>query len=82
MLEWNPPHAKWFLGGKLNVCHNCLDRHLDGSRRDKTALLWEGEPGDKRAFTYAELAREVGRFANVLKDWAWGRATEWRSTFP
>ena len=67
VLEWNPPHAKWFLGGKLNVCHNCLDRHLDGSRRDKTALLWEGEPGDKRAFTYAELAREVGRFANVLK---------------
>ena len=65
-LEWNPPHAKWFLGGKLNVCHNCVDRHLDGPRRHKTALAWEGEPGDRRTFTYAELAREVGRFANVL----------------
>ena len=66
-LEWNPPHAKWFLGGKLNVCHNCVDRHLDGPRRHKTALAWEGEPGDRRTFTYAELAREVGRFANVLE---------------
>ena len=67
VLEWNPPHARWFDGGKLNVCHNCVDRHLDGPRRDKTALLWEGEPGDRRSFTYAELAREVGRFANVLR---------------
>ena len=66
-LEWNPPHAKWFLGGKLNVCHNCVDRHLDGPRRHKTALAWEGEPGDRRTFTYAELAREVGRFANILE---------------
>ena len=67
VLEWNPPHAKWFVGGQLNACHNCVDRHLDGPRRDKQALLWEGEPGDRRAFTYAELADEVGRFANVLK---------------
>ena len=67
VLEWNPPHARWFDGGKLNVCHNCVDRHLDGERRDRTALLWEGEPGDRRSFTYAELAREVGRFANVLR---------------
>ena len=67
VLEWNPPHAKWFVGGRLNVCHNCVDRHLDGPRRDKPALVWEGEPGDRRAFTYAELAEEVGRFANVLK---------------
>ena len=67
VLEWNPPHAKWFTGGKLNVCHNCVDRHLSGPRRDKTALIWEGEPGDKRTFTYAELAEEVARFANVLK---------------
>ena len=67
VLEWNPPHARWFDGGKLNVCHNCVDRHLDGPRRDKIALLWEGEPRDKRTFTYAELAREVGRFANVLR---------------
>ena len=68
VLEWNPPHARWFGGGKLNVCHNCIDRHLDGPRRDRPALLWEGEPGDRRTFTYADLADEVGRFANVLRD--------------
>ena len=68
VLEWNPPHARWFDGGKLNVCHNCIDRHLDGPRRDRPALLWEGEPGDRRTFTYAELAQQVGRFANVLRD--------------
>ncbi len=68
VLEWNPPHARWFDGGKLNVCHNCIDRHLDGPRRDRPALLWEGEPGDRRTFTYAELAEQVGRFANVLRD--------------
>ena len=67
VLEWNPPHARWFDGGKLNVCHNCVDRHLDGPRRTKRALVWEGEPGDRRTFTYAELAAEVGRFANVLR---------------
>ena len=67
VLEWDPPHARWFDGGKLNVCHNCVDRHLDGPRRDRTALVWEGEPGDRRNFTYAELADEVGRFANVLR---------------
>ncbi|MCY3547836.1 MAG: acetate--CoA ligase [Gemmatimonadetes bacterium] len=67
VLEWNPPHARWFAGGKLNVCHNCVDRHLDGPRRDKPALVWEGEPGDRRTFTYAKLAGEVRRFANVLK---------------
>ncbi len=67
VLEWNPPHARWFDGGKLNVCHNCIDRHLDGPRRDKAALLWEGEPGDRRTFTYTELAQQVGRFANVLR---------------
>ena len=67
VLEWNPPHARWFVGGRLNVCHNCVDRHLDGPRRDKQALVWEGEPGDRRTFTYAELAGEVAIFANVLK---------------
>ena len=67
VLDWHPPHARWFDGGKLNVCYNCVDRHLDGPRRDRTALLWEGEPGDRRSFTYAELAEEVGRFANVLR---------------
>ncbi len=67
VLEWDPPYAKWFVGGKLNVSHNCLDRHLDGPRADKVALVWEGEPGDTRSYTYAELHREVSKFANVLK---------------
>ena len=67
VLEWEPPHAKWFLGGKLNVSHNCLDRHLDGPRRNKAALIWEGEPGDVRVYTYWSLHREVCQFANALK---------------
>src|SRR5262245_20976009 len=67
VLEWNPPHAKWFVGGKLNVSANCLDRHLNGPRRDKRAIVWEGEPGDQRTLTYAELHAEVSRFAGVLK---------------
>ncbi len=66
MLEWKLPDAKWFVGGKTNMAYNCLDRHLSGPRRDKTALLWEGEPGDDRRMTYAELHGEVCRFANVL----------------
>ena len=66
VLDWSPPHARWFTGGRLNVCHNCVDRHLE-ARRDKTALIWEGEPGEKRLYTYGRLAEEVGRFANVLK---------------
>ena len=61
------PFAKWFVGGKLNVSENCLDRHLDGPRRNKAAIIWEGEPGDKRTLTYQQLHREVCRFANVLK---------------
>jgi acetyl-CoA synthetase len=67
VLEWNPPHAKWFIGGKLNVAANCIDRHLNGPRREKAALIWEGEPGDERTLTYGELHREVCKFANVLK---------------
>ena len=67
VLEWKLPHAKWFVGGKLNVSVNCLDRHLAGPRRNKAALIWEGEPGDKRTLTYWELAREVGRAANALR---------------
>ena len=67
VLEWTPPHAKWFLGGKLNVSYNCLDRHLEQGRGDRTALMWEGEPGDSRTFTYAELHAEVCRFSNALK---------------
>ncbi len=67
VLEWNPPHAKWFIGGKLNISANCLDRHLKTWRRTKAAIVWEGEPGDTRTLTYWELHREVCRFANVLK---------------
>ena len=67
VLEWKPPHAKWFVGGQLNVAANCLDRHLDGPRRTRPRSIWEGEPGDRRVLTYRDLHREVGRFANVLK---------------
>ncbi|MDX1932098.1 MAG: acetate--CoA ligase [Capsulimonadales bacterium] len=66
-LEWHPPHARWFVGGKLNVSVNCLDRHLKTARRNKAAILFEGEPGDTRTLTYWELWREVNRFAGVLK---------------
>jgi acetyl-CoA synthetase len=66
VLEWNLPWAKWFDGGKINASYNCLDRHLE-SRGQKTAILWEGEPGDERSYTYEELHREVCKFANVLK---------------
>ncbi|HEX9886213.1 MAG TPA: AMP-binding protein, partial [Longimicrobiales bacterium] len=68
VLEWEPPHARWFVGGKLNVCHNCLDRHLTGPRRNKAALIWEGEPGDVRVMTYFGLHRRVARFARALRD--------------
>jgi acetyl-CoA synthetase len=67
VLEWRPPHAQWFVGGKLNVAYNCLDRHVNGGRRNKAALIWEGEPGDQRVLTYWELHREVSQFANALK---------------
>src|SRR5436305_8665706 len=67
VLEWKPPFAKWFVAGKLNVSENCLDPHLSGSRRNKAAIMWEGEPGDKRTLTYQQLHREVCRLANVLK---------------
>jgi acetyl-CoA synthetase len=67
VLVWNEPHAQWFAGGKLNVSANCIDRHLTGPRRDKAAIVWEGEPGDSRVLTYQMLHREVCKFANVLK---------------
>jgi acetyl-CoA synthetase len=67
VLVWNEPHAQWFAGGKLNVSANCLDRHLTGPRRNKAAIIWEGEPGDSRVLTYQMLHREVCKFANVLK---------------
>ncbi|HEX8077682.1 MAG TPA: acetate--CoA ligase [Chthoniobacterales bacterium] len=67
VLEWNAPYAKWFVGGELNLSENCLDRHLTGSRRNRAALIWQGEPGETRTLTYQQLHREVCRFANVLK---------------
>lgn len=67
VLDWQPPFAKWFVGGKLNITYNCLDRHLKTWRRNKAALIWEGEPGDSRTLTYAQLHREVCQTANVLK---------------
>ena len=67
VLEWNPPHAKWFVGGQINASVNCVDRHLRGPRRNKAAIIWEGEPGDARTLTYHDLHREVSQFANVLK---------------
>ena len=67
VLQWKCPDAKWFIGGKLNVSENCLDRHLSGPRKTKAAIIWEGEPGEKRVLTYQQLHREVCRFANVLK---------------
>ena len=68
LYEWKPPYAKWYLGGKLNVCFNCVDRHVEHGRQDKVAYYWEGEPeGDRRQITFGELQREVVRFANGLK---------------
>ncbi len=66
VLDWKCPDAKWFVGGKINAAENCLDRHLDGPRRNKAAIIWEGEPGEKRTLTYHQLHREVCKFANVL----------------
>ena len=67
VLKWEAPFAQWFVGGKLNVSENCLDRHLKGPRRNKAAIIWEGEPGEVRTLTYQQLHREVCKFANVLK---------------
>jgi len=67
VLEWNPPHAKWFTGGTINASVNCVDRHAKGERKHAPALIWEGEPGDERTLTYATLSAEVNRFANGLK---------------
>jgi acetyl-CoA synthetase len=67
VLEWNEPFAKWFVGGQTNVSYNCLDAHLTTARRDKKAIVWEGEPGDQRTLTYQQLHGEVCKFANALK---------------
>ena len=67
VLEWKPPFARWFVDGKINASVNCLDRHVRTARRNKAALIWEGEPGDRRTLTYWDLFREVNRFASVLR---------------
>jgi acetyl-CoA synthetase len=67
ILKWDPPHARWFDGGKINASVNCVDRHVRTARRNKAAIIWEGEPGDRRTLTYWDLCRQVGAFANVLK---------------
>lgn len=67
VLDWQPPNAQWFVGGQLNISYNCLDRHLSTWRRNKAAIIWEGEPGDSRTLTYGELHREVCLFANAMK---------------
>jgi acetyl-CoA synthetase len=73
VLQWNPPHARWFDGGKLNIAYNCLDRHLTTWRRNKAAIIWEGEPGEIRTLTYQQLHVEVCRFANALRKLGVGR---------
>ena len=67
VLQWDAPFAKWFVGGKTNLSYNCIDRHLTSARKNKVAILWEGEPGDVRALSYQMLHYEVCRFANVLR---------------
>ena len=67
VLDWQPPFAKWFVNGKINISYNCLDRHLTTANKNKAAIIWEGEPGDSRTITYAQLHREVSQFANALK---------------
>ena len=91
LYQWEPPYAKWYLGGKLNVCFNCVDRHVEAGAGDKVAFHWEGEPeGDTRTISYADLQKDVVRFANALKKlgvrrarrsgstWAWSRSCRWR----
>ena len=73
VLDWDPPFSKWFVGGKLNVSYNCIDRHLANGRRNKAAIIWEGEPGDWKVYTYWDLYREVCRFANGLKSLGVGK---------
>jgi acetyl-CoA synthetase len=68
VLDWQPPFARWFDGGKLNVAYNCVDRHVEAGLGERVAIHWEGEPGDTRTITYAELQREVCRAANALTD--------------
>ena len=73
ILEWEPPYAKWFVGGQLNVAHNCLDRHVEAGNGDKVAYHWEGEPGDTRTITYSQLLADVNRAANALRELGVGK---------
>src|ERR671930_2599187 len=76
LLEWEPPYAKWYLGGKLNICFNCVDRHVAAGNGSKVAYYWEGEPEDeRRELTFSDLQREVVRFANGLKELGVGKGT-------
>ena len=69
MLDWsNPPFAKWFVGGELNIAYNCVDRHVEAGHGDKVAIHWEGEPGDTRTITYADLLKSVSQAANTLTE--------------
>ena len=81
VLEWKLPLAKWFVGGKINLCYNCVDRHALSNKKDKVAILWEGEPGETRKLTYGDLHLEVQKVANVLRAWASARATGSRCTW-
>ena len=81
VLQWDPPNAQWFVGGQINACFNCVDRHILAGQRNKAALIWEGEPGDSRVLTYWDLYREVNLFGNALNRSASSKATVWRSTF-
>ncbi len=73
VLDWQAPHAKWFVGGKLNACVNCVDRHVQNGLRNKAAIIWEGEPGEQRTLTYWDLYREVNKFGNVLRSLGVGK---------
>lgn len=73
VLEWDPPDARWFVGGKINASYNCCDRHIKAGQRNKAAIIWEGEPGDSRVLTYGDLYREVNLFANALKSLGVGK---------
>ncbi|HEY1628056.1 MAG TPA: acetate--CoA ligase, partial [Streptosporangiaceae bacterium] len=75
LYEWNLPYAQWYLGGSLNVCYNCVDRHVEAGHGDKVAYYWEGEPGDRRVLTYADLQSHVVRFASGLRELGVGKGT-------
>ena len=80
VLEWDPPFAKWFNGGQLNVSYNCLDRHVEAGRGDKIAYYWEGEPGDRREITYKQLLDEVCQARTPSRSSEWRVGTESPST--